>query len=81
VNQVLIALASEIDNPLLILDDGKARHYAKSMDLNITGTLGIIIKSYELGLIDDALGVIKKLRLIGFRVPNDIENELINNPQ
>jgi predicted nucleic acid-binding protein len=26
-----IALASEIDDPLLILDDGKARKYAKTM--------------------------------------------------
>jgi predicted nucleic acid-binding protein len=74
-----IALASETDNPLLILDDGKARRYAKSMDLNITGTLGVIIISYELGLIEDALSVIKKLKSIGFRVPNDVENELINN--
>jgi predicted nucleic acid-binding protein len=59
-----IALASEIDNPLLILDDGKARRYAKSMDLNITGTLGIIIKSHELGLIEDAPSVLM-LRYIG----------------
>jgi predicted nucleic acid-binding protein len=75
-----IALASETDNLLLILDDGKARRYAKGMDLNITGTLGVIIKSYELGLIEDALSVIRELRSIGFRVPNDIENELINTP-
>jgi predicted nucleic acid-binding protein len=74
-----IALASETHNPLLILDDGKARRYAKSMDLNITGTLAVIIKSYELGLIEYALSVIKKLKSIGFRVLNDIENELINN--
>jgi predicted nucleic acid-binding protein len=73
----VIALASEIDNPLLILDDGKARRYAKTMGLNITGTLGIIIKSHELGLIDDALSVIRRLRSIGFRVPGDIEDELI----
>jgi predicted nucleic acid-binding protein len=80
-NQIIVTpeVASETDNPLLILDDGKARRYAKSMDLNVTGTLGVIIKSYELGLIEDALSAIKKLKSIGFRVPNDIENELINN--
>jgi predicted nucleic acid-binding protein len=62
----------------LILDDGKARRYAKNIGLSITGTLGVIIKSHELGLIDDALSVIRKLRSIGFRLPGDIENELIN---
>jgi predicted nucleic acid-binding protein len=72
----VIALASEIDDPLLILDDGKARRYAKNMGLTMTGTLGIIIKSQNLGLVDDAASIVKKLRSIGFRVPRDIENEL-----
>jgi predicted nucleic acid-binding protein len=44
----------------------------KNMGLAITGTIGIIIKSHELGLIEDALDVIRKLRVIGFRIPPDI---------
>jgi predicted nucleic acid-binding protein len=71
-----IALASEIDNPLVILDDGKARSYAKNIGLTITGTLGILIKAYETGLITDLGGVIGDLRKIRFRIPNDFEDQL-----
>ncbi len=46
-----IALAMESDNPLLILDDGKARRFAKNMGLTLTGTLGVVIKAKQSGLI------------------------------
>jgi predicted nucleic acid-binding protein len=71
-----IALAGEIDDPLLILDDGKARKYAKSIGLKITGTLGIITKCYETGLIKDIAEVIIALRDVNFRIPNKFEEEL-----
>jgi predicted nucleic acid-binding protein len=71
-----IALASEMDDPLLILDDGKARKYAKSIGLKITGTLGIIRKCYEIGLIKDIIEIITALRNVNFRVPNKFEEEL-----
>jgi predicted nucleic acid-binding protein len=71
-----IALAGEMANPLVILDDGKARRYAKSIGLTMTGTLGIIRKGYETGLIRDIGEVITALRNVNFRVPNKFEEWL-----
>lgn len=36
----VIALGLESSNPLLVLDDGKARRFATSVGLEITGTMG-----------------------------------------
>lgn len=45
-----IALALELENPLLILDDQKARKRAASLDLNYTGTSGILLAAKKRGL-------------------------------
>jgi predicted nucleic acid-binding protein len=71
-----IALAGEMADPLVILDDGKARRYAKSIGLTMTGTLGIIRKGYEMGLIPDIVEVITALRIVNFRVPSKFEEGL-----
>ena len=71
-----IALAFETGNPLVILDDGKARNYAKNTGLTITGTLGILVKAYKIGLLPDLMGAITDLRDKQFRIPNGFEEEL-----
>lgn len=47
-----IALALELNNPLLLLDDLKARKLANQLKLKFTGTLGIVHKAKQIGLID-----------------------------
>jgi predicted nucleic acid-binding protein len=59
------------------LDDGKARRFAVGLDIKITGTLGVIVKAYKLKLIDSLEEVINRFREVGFRVPNNIEQELL----
>lgn len=45
-----IALALECKAPLIIIDDIKARKIAEELNLNITGTLGVLIEATkELG--------------------------------
>ncbi|GHS90933.1 hypothetical protein FACS1894139_05010 [Planctomycetales bacterium] len=73
-----IALATEMANPLIILDDGKARRYAKNINLNLTGTLGILVKASEVGLITDIFAVLADLRKIQFRFPADFADEWLN---
>jgi predicted nucleic acid-binding protein len=46
-----IALALETGNALLIVDDKRARQFALSMGLEITGTLGLLIRAYKNGII------------------------------
>jgi predicted nucleic acid-binding protein len=72
-----IALAMEFDDALLILDDGKARRYAKSMGLILTRTLGIVVKAKQAGIIgEDIACILAEFRQRGFRIPSGIEDEL-----
>lgn len=74
----VIALALEKDNSLLIIDDLKARKFAKKLGLNITGALGVINKAKELGIIDKIKPVIDKLKMTDFRVGENVFDNLLN---
>lgn len=69
-----IALALEVENALVILDDKKARRYAQSIGLAFTGIVGILSQAYRIGLIEDVDDMVAKLRAIDFRLPPDAEN-------
>ena len=47
-----IALATEYDDVLLLLDDLKARKLAVRLNFKITGALGVIHKAKQLAIID-----------------------------
>jgi predicted nucleic acid-binding protein len=64
-----IALALEIENSLLIVDDRRARRLAIDLGLEITGTLGVIIRAYRKGVIDDIDSSVASLQKTGFRLP------------
>lgn len=75
-----IALAAEKDDALLIPDDLKARKLARQLGMSFTGTLGVINKAKELGIINKIKPLIEQLREIDFRVSeNIIENLLKRN--
>jgi predicted nucleic acid-binding protein len=63
-----IALALETQNARLILDDKKARKYAKSLKLDIAGTYGILRLAEERHIITDVMNYVERLRKIGFRI-------------
>jgi len=73
-----IALALEIKNSTLIIDEIKGRRIAKSYNINIIGTIGILLIADKRGLIKDVLSVILKLVNKGFRLSDDLLNILIN---
>ena len=68
-----IALALEIPDSTLILDDYKARRIAEQLCLSFTGTIGVIIKAKLLGLIPSIKPLLDKIRQTNFRVSVDIE--------
>lgn len=63
-----IALATEYDDVLLLLDDLKARKLATQLKLKITGTLGVIHKAKQMSVIDKVKPLIDRLLLTDFRV-------------
>ena len=72
-----IALAKELDSPLLIIDDLKARKLANKLNLKITGTLGVINRAKQMGFLDKIKPIIDKLQETDFRISENIVNELL----
>ncbi|MEX2589612.1 MAG: DUF3368 domain-containing protein, partial [Chitinophagales bacterium] len=63
----VIALALETTGSTVILDDYKARKIAEHLGLNITGTIGVLIKAKQLGLIQSIQPLLKKIKTTDFR--------------
>ncbi len=58
--EVLI-LAKEQKADLVILDEVMGRRYAKRLELNLTGTMGVLLKAKEKGMIDSIREILTEL--------------------
>ncbi|TCO08272.1 DUF3368 domain-containing protein [Natronoflexus pectinivorans] len=56
-----IVLATEIGSDLIILDEKLGRYYAKHAELKVTGTLGVLIKAKNKGLIQELKPLLDEL--------------------
>jgi len=72
-----IALSLEMDDVLLILDDLKGRKEAEKLGCRITGSLGVLFKAKNVGLIKELKTYIEKLKSAGFRISPKIEEEIL----
>ncbi len=52
----------------VVIDDGAARRCARTLEIPLIGTLGIIIKARQVGLISAAAPLLRELRAQGFRL-------------
>ena len=68
-----IALAIELDDCLLIIDDLKGRKFALQLGLTIIGTIGIIIDAKLTGLIPSDKPVLVKNKATNFRITLELE--------
>ena len=57
-----IALAMETPDSTIVIDDQKGRKVAESLGINITGTIGVIIKVKESGIIPAIKPLIEKIK-------------------
>ena len=74
-----IALAMEVKNSLLVLDDDRARNFARNKGLSIIGTITIIGNAYDKGYIDSYEDACEDLRKVHFRFTQKIQDEVRNN--
>jgi len=72
-----IALALEIKDSILIIDEIKGRKIAQSLKIEIIGTIGILLLADKRGLIKDVLSIILKLVNKGFRLSDNLIDKLI----
>jgi hypothetical protein len=63
-----IALAASRKSDLLLLDDALARRHAQLLGLTITGTLGVLLRAKEAGLVPAITPVVERLERLGFRL-------------
>jgi len=74
-----IALALEIPSSTLIIDEVKGRNIAKNLNIEIIGTIGIIILAGKKGIVNDVISFVLKLVNNGFRLSNEIVDRIIEN--
>ncbi len=72
-----IALACEIKNSILLIDEKKGRKIALENGIVVTGTLGVILKAKQSGNIPLILPLLEELKTIGFYIGKEIETRLL----
>ncbi len=68
-----IALAIELDDCLLIIDDLKGRKFAQQLGLTIIGTIGIIVDAKLVGIINSVKPILVKIKSTDFRITEQLE--------
>ena len=64
----VLALGLETQDALLLLDDRDARRYAQTLELEISGTLGLLLRAKERGILDAVRPVLDRLQALQFRL-------------
>ena len=72
-----IALAKELGDVLVLMDDLKGRKLAKKLNIKITGSLGVIHKAKELGIINEVKPILEKIIQTDFRISENVINEFL----
>jgi predicted nucleic acid-binding protein len=72
-----MALALEIDDTLLIIDDYKARKLAKTLKIAYTGTIGILIIAKQRGIIEAVKPILAKIKETNFRISAELELQIL----
>ncbi len=73
----VIALAVEKGDVTLILDDLRARKLSRRLGVKYTGSLGVINKAKEIGVIDKIRPLIDKLIKTDFRISDKVIDNLL----
>ena len=73
-----IALALGKTDPLLIVDDAAARTHAKTLGIPVTGTLGVLVKAKQVGLIAAIRPCLDLLDRAGFYVKADVRARILS---
>jgi predicted nucleic acid-binding protein len=61
-------LALELSESVVVLDDALARRVAETMDLRLTGTLGLLLAAKNAGLVPAVTPLLDQLQALRFRL-------------
>ena len=72
----VMLLAQSIGADAVIIDDGAARKTAEYLELPLTGTLGIMIKAKQRGLLDAVMPVVQQMEQTGIYFSKEIKDKI-----
>lgn len=72
-----LVLGLEKKADLILLDDQEARNKARKLDLPVTGTLGVLLKARNKGMIASLKNEVQKLQISGFWLSQDLLNTFL----
>jgi len=73
-----IALAVENPGCRIIIDEKKGRRIAKTLGLDLIGTLGVLTEAAKMHLIKADIELVQELDRLGFHLSNDLKAEFLS---
>ena len=67
-------LALELPGSSVLLDDGLARRVAESLEIEFTGTLGLLLDAKNKGLIPSLMPRLDQLQTLRFRLSSQLRS-------
>jgi len=74
----VLALAEEVDARLVLLDERKARRFARRLERPLTGTVGVLLLAKELGALDKIAEPLSSLQRAGLYLSSGLLREALN---
>lgn len=68
----VILLADEINADLILMDDNAAKKTAKFLGMNVTGTLGVLLRAKREGLIPEVKPMVDALQIDGLYISESV---------
>lgn len=72
----VMILARELDADLVVIDDYAARKTAEYIGLNLTGTIGTLIKAKQNGYIDGVMPIVQIMEQNGIYYSDQLKNQI-----
>ncbi|MEE3350668.1 MAG: DUF3368 domain-containing protein [Candidatus Gastranaerophilaceae bacterium] len=70
--EVMILAQENLRADLLIIDDNAAKKTAKFLGLPVVGTMGVLVKAKQSGIIDEVAPLLDTLKINGFYISNQV---------
>jgi len=67
-----IALAAELGEVFIVLDDKKARRIARQITPRVIGTIGLLLRAKKNGIIEKIEPILDELNAVNFRIGNSL---------
>lgn len=71
--EVMVLAQESPEDTVVIIDDNAAKKTAKYLGLNVTGTLGVLVKAKREGIIKEISPILVEMKDKGFYISEDIE--------